>query len=107
MSAPSKAAPDRFTEAEIVIYLALPPPMQRFGGDADRADRWMRSDQTALGMRHPEHVCTEPGGLEACLAALANDPGAGRSHERRHGRLRGGGAGGCNPSARRVAAVRR
>ena len=45
--------------------------MQRFGGDADRADQWMRSDRPALGMRHPEHVCSGAGGMEVCLAALA------------------------------------
>ena len=45
--------------------------MQRFGDDPDRADQWMRSDNPAFCGRHPEHVCSEAGGMERCLAVLA------------------------------------
>ena len=37
---------------------------EQFGGDADRADQWMRSNLPALGGRHPEHACSEAGGME-------------------------------------------
>jgi hypothetical protein len=80
MSPSRKAAPDGFAEhlaAAAIVISIFRRAIQHFGGD--RADRWMRAGHPALGMRHPEHLCTEARAMEACLAALAETLAAVRS----------------------------
>jgi hypothetical protein len=65
------AGPASARDASNVVMEVFYKASARFGDDTAQANKWMQTEQAAIGMRRPDQVCSDPNGVALCLAALA------------------------------------